>query len=340
MKSLPQPIPILIVLDAEPDDFFIDPGAPNAMQGLQQAFATMRELREHLQAQMGRPPHFVWLVRADRQIADAYGEAAHLFREFRDQFAEAMAAGDDVGIHFHAYRLQEDGKTWVEDYGDQEWVEVCLHAADDAFRATFGRGAQSASAGHSWLSHRTVALEERLGIRHELSVVSGRAPKPFPSHLGQYTGALPDFRDVPPAPYHPSAADYREADPAREGALWIIPHKAGVVAKPAPTSLRGALAHMARSVGLASRPAPNKLFLRQGPEQIAAVVEAILAASDHPYLTFTSRTAPFANPAARASILRTFDYLAGHALADRFHFARPDELLAIHGNLVEPPTTA
>lgn len=173
-------IPVLVMIDAEPDGFFIRRTDAAPWAGFERAVEVMTDARVMLARRTGRDPHFTWRVRADPQVAETYGSAAWAFERHRAAFEALRAAGDEVGVHVHAYRWDARADGWVEDFGSQDWVERCVRAGVDAFTHHFGRPPTSFSMGMDWMNQATMRLVAELGLRHELSIVAGRETQPFP----------------------------------------------------------------------------------------------------------------------------------------------------------------
>lgn len=329
MQATDAQIPVLILIDAEPDGFFLDRTKALPWSGIEAGFGVVEEMRQSAADALGRPAHFTWMVRCDAQVAQVYGDAGWSFRTYRAAFAELEEAGDDVGIHIHGYHWSDDLHDWVEDYGDPQWIEECLDLGLDAFTRTMGRAPRTSSVGYSWSSQRFVARCEAAGIRHEMSVVAGRKPKGFPNTKGAYAGALPDYSKVQAQPYHPSLDNYLVPDPTRTEGMWVIPHVSALAPTPRVTWKRRVKQWLGRAPAAAA-PQVNKLFLRTKMRQNAPMIEEALR-RPAPYLTLAVRSHEFANPTSVADMRRTLDYLLAHPRAQQFVFATPAELLAARG---------
>jgi hypothetical protein len=106
----------------------------------------------------------------------------------------------------HAYRWQASVSRWVEDFGNQEWVERCVRTGFRAFRQHFGHSPASFSMGMEWTNQATIRLVSALEVRHDLSTILGKEPQPFPPR-DTYTGVSPDCSRIPARPYRPSPDD-------------------------------------------------------------------------------------------------------------------------------------
>jgi hypothetical protein len=330
------PVPILVLIDVEPNELFMSAARPDSLSGIEDAFRTLRELRPVLEDRMGRGVHFVWQVRCDNQLKVLFGSASRILETFATELQEARAAGDAVGIHFHAYRYRSEDQQWIEDYGNQAWMDECLELSVASFHAAMGEPPPVASAGSNWLSQQTIVLEERLGIRYETTIVSGR-PAAAPRGSGHYTGEIPDYRQVAPVPYRPSRGDYRVADPQRRDGIWIIPQRSGSIPPPPAASTLARLKQFLRHARQGfPQPPVNKLFLQAGYRPLLPIIEKTLSQAENPYLTLIARSGSFSRADARSRMVETLTGLANSPAATRFHFATPQELLHLMGLDLQP----
>src|SRR6185369_6910332 len=97
-------VPVLVLIDVEPDRFFIDRTDPAPWSGFERGVEVMTKVRDVLARRTGRSAHFTWLVRTDEQVAQTYGSAGWAFDHYRRTFETLLAEHDEVGVHVHAYR--------------------------------------------------------------------------------------------------------------------------------------------------------------------------------------------------------------------------------------------
>jgi hypothetical protein len=313
--------PVLVLIDVEPDGFFVTKNVP--WSGFERAVEVMADIRRVLSRKTGRDTHFIWLVRADEQIAETYRSAGWAFKHYRNVFEALLATRDEVGLHVHAYRWEAPARRWVEDYGNQEWIDRCVRTGFRAFEQHFTRSPASFSMGMDWTNQATIHLVSELNVRYEFSTVLGKEPQPFPPR-DTYTGVAPDCSRIAERPYHPSPEDFRRAMPEPADGTWLIP-QASRVARIVPSWKRGLwdLAHL--------RPvAPRrtqKFFLQDDPSALRPAVDAMLRRLERPYLTFAVRTHEFLRPDTIAVIRRNLEGLLQRPDAERFVFTTPDEAL-------------
>jgi len=320
-------VPVLLLIDVEPDGFFIDRNDKAPWLGFERAAEIFADLRHRLAQKVGRSAHFTWLVRADPQVAETYHSPAWAFEHYRGAFMGLSAARDEVGLHVHPYRWDADGDCWIDDYGNQEWVDHCIHMGVSAFEKLFQRRPASFSMGMDWTNQATLQLVNALQIRYEFSTILGKEVQPFPAY-GHYTGVAPDYSRIPRRPYRPSQNDFLSPATQREDGIWIFPQSSRVVrVRPSWKRRLYALFRM--------RPAPpsrtRKFFLQDDPAPLRAAVDGALSCVERPYLTFAVRTHEFTRPERIATIRRNLAGVLEHPAAESFVFTTPPEALRILG---------
>ena len=322
-------IPIILTIDAEPDGLFIDRDRPLPWQGYERSAEYLPRLRDRIARVTGSPAHFTWLFRLDQQIAETYGAAEWPLIRYGDRISADEASGDELGAHVHPYRWSEGGRNWIGDYGDQAWVESCVRGSLATFRTHRGRVAESFSMGDGWMNDDTMQLVESLGVRHELTISPGTRAQTLEGPDGAYRGAIPDYRDVPRAPWRPSADDFRlpAADSCGDGILAIplstlIP---GWRTRPRWTPR----AEVAQLLGRRPRPRSTRLLLRSGPQHFRRTFEYELATRHRQHFLFAIRASIFSAPQALERMTAGLDYILSHPQAHRFVFATPRETIEL-----------
>ncbi len=320
-------VPVLLLIDIEPDGFFIDRHKQAPWLGFERALEIIADIRPRLAQKTNRSAYFTWLVRADPQIAETYASPAWAFEYYREAFKELLAAHDEVGLHVHPYRWDARGNCWVDDYGNQEWVNHCIHMGVSAFEKFFQRRPTSFSMGMDWTNQATMQLVNELQIRYEFSPILGKEVQPFPIY-GNYAGVAPDCSRIPQHPYHPSPKDFLSPDVQQEDGIWIFPQSSRV-ARP-ERSWRRTLYDLVRL-----RPAPppctRKFFLQDDPVALHVSIDEVLNHVGRPYLTFAIRTHEFNKPKRIATVRRNLANALQHPAAESFVFTTPAEALRILG---------
>lgn len=320
-------IPVVVLIDVEPDGFFIDRTENVPWSGFERAVDVMAEVRETLVWRTGSDAHYAWLVRADRQVAETYGAAGWAFERYRDAFKTLLAAGDEVGIHVHAYRWDPRIGNWIDDYGNQEWIERCVDVAVRAFEEHFGRSPDSFSMGMDWTNQATVELARERNVRYEFSTILRKEPQPFPPR-DAYSGVAPDCSRIPERPYHPTRDDFLRPAAAGESGIWLFPQSSRV-ARIFPSLKRGLweLLHLRPVAPRMTR----KFFLQDDPAGLQPAIDDLLRSLERPYLTFAVRTHEYCRPDTTAVVRQNLERVLEHPDAARFVFATPDEALRLLG---------
>lgn len=324
-------VPVLLLIDVEPDGFFIDRNKKAPWSGFERAMEIIADIRHMLAQKTSRSAHFTWLVRADPQVAETYHSPAWAFEYYREALKEMVAAHDEVGLHVHAYRWDADGNCWIDDYGNQEWVNHCIHMGVSTFEKFFQRKPASFSMGMDWTNQATIQLVTELQIRYEFSTVLGKEVQPFPIY-GNYTGVAPDCSRIPQRPYRPSQKNFLSPAAHQEDGIWIFPQSSRV-ARP-ERSWKRRLYDLVR-LQPAPPPCTRKFFLQDDPVTLRAGVADMLSHMGRPYLTFAVRTHEFTRPDRIATIRRNLDSALEHPAAERFVFTTPAKALRILGYIDE-----
>src|SRR3712207_4375669 len=113
----------LITVDVEPDERTFPPDDPQPWTGFAQMTEKAGPLRERLSEITGAPVAFSWFLRMDPQVKRAWGSHTWAADEYAEQLEALQADGDELGLHTHTWRIDEQRKEWIADYADQEWAE-------------------------------------------------------------------------------------------------------------------------------------------------------------------------------------------------------------------------
>ncbi len=329
-----QKIPIIMCIDVEPDGFFIDRTKQLPWKGYEGAHRYFSELRSKLAEATGSPVHFNWFYRMDPQVAETYGTPEWPITNYPKFVADFIKEGDEIGLHPHAYRWEKKFNNWVEDLGNQDWVNYCVEIGFDAFKRVFQRPCESFRFGAYWLSTETVNLAERLGAEFDLTVEPffKIQKRPLPNKL--YSANLPDYSDVSQEPYHPSKMDFTKPDPTRNDGIWIIPMSTGLI-----TYKFGRFETMTKKLIAPDQlePRPVTLNLARGNNGFRFVMENLLGSLKNPYLAMVLRSDVcgecHSNPTDPGNMKENMDYIMNHPLAKRFVFSTPREAMTTMGYL-------
>lgn len=217
------PIQLLISIDVEPDERFLMLNGSASWRGLEYLFAHVGEMREKLSQSTGRSAHLGWYWRLDPQIEKAFGNAAWPLRTYECEIAVLARAGDEFGVHPHAWRWDDKRRTWYVDLADQSWIEYCVRSSLDAFEKFFGRPCKSFRFGDGWINDKTLDLIERLGVNFDLTLEPGRLAVKHGQPWELVTADNPDTRGAPIMPYWRSRNEFRCVDRNHDSGLWIVP---------------------------------------------------------------------------------------------------------------------
>ena len=327
--ATPPTIPVIFCVDVEPDPRQVNRDAREPWVGYEATQRYMRDLRTRIEALTGAPAHFSWFLRMDLQVSVPYGSATWVADAYRAHMDEIQQAGDEIGVHPHPYRWLEDQRAWLQDFGNQRWVDHSLRVSLDAFAAAFGRPCVSMRFGDRWLNTETVNLAERLGVRFDLTVEPGAPPLPTLVPGERSSGSLPGFQRVPRAPFAPSPSDFRRRVRRDARAIRLIPLSSGYV--------RHGLRHPRRYLrrlwqnGLRHRRQDTPLSMWREwptPDTFDRMLDRALAAQRRPYLAFAVRSDFPIRPDLVPTIDGCVDALLAHPARSRFRFSTPAEALA------------
>jgi len=309
-----QRIPVLVCIDVEPEDRKLAQQAPDNWLGFEKSFEYFNALRPRLTRITDSPVHFSWFVRMDPQIAQTYGSAEWVVSQYQNLFKQLEEAGDEIGLHSHAWRWDTENQDWFVDHGDPDWVDHCISSACDAFHNSFSRGCKSFRFGDHWMSERGLDQLEKLGVKFDLTLEPGQAENYLLANE-RFTGSFPDCRMMPQVPYQPHVNNFTKPAFIRKRSLWLIP----VSAEHPSTSGNGDETHK----GMPYVPL-NLAFDRSVVESI---VERLLIRLSDPLLVIVARTDVASDPSQRANLEKNIDYLLNHPLAAQFSFKTPAEAI-------------
>ena len=200
------PIPVILRLDVEPDDF-----QPGAGRPPWTGFLAMTDLVERLRGRVadrsGAPLRPAWFLRLDPEIERCYGRPDFAVQQYRDRIECLQAQGDPLGIHVHCYRWDEGRRVSYSDHADPAWVTHCLETSVHAFERCLGERPRRASQGAYFVTDAVVDRAIALGIEVDVTAEPGLPALHGDPTFGAYTTApSTDFRQYPRRPYYPSRA--------------------------------------------------------------------------------------------------------------------------------------
>jgi hypothetical protein len=217
------PTPVTLAIDIEPDPRLVYEQDPRHWDGLRGMLVFVSRLRAALASAHGTVPTFTWLLRMDPQMRRVYGSNVWLADRFRRELEALAAVGDDLGLHTHLYRWDEDRDDWTTDMRDPQWAVDCVGEATMAYREAFGRGCEAHSFGDRWLTEQSLDALEGEGVRVDLTPEPGMVAKPRFRSDESMLGYTPDFTGAPRRLWRPAVGDFLRDDPASPRGIRILP---------------------------------------------------------------------------------------------------------------------
>ncbi|HUQ99054.1 MAG TPA: hypothetical protein VM166_06330 [Gemmatimonadaceae bacterium] len=298
--SVTAPAPCVLAIDVEPAQRLPVRGDTAPWNGFRQTVDFLVALRAEVGERSGDTPRFLWTMRMDPQVEVVHGTSTWVVDRHPELIERIVVAGDEVGLHVHAWRWDDASDGWVADYGDEEWVEHCLGFSFDAFRRAFGRGPKSFRSGDRFFSDRVVRHLERQGIKQDLTLEPGEPAQAGLFANEAHTGELPDMRDVPRSPF-------------QDGGLWFIPLTAGRW-RPEVATLDQTTRHVTSAVLKPFVDVPPYLWparaglgtlrLWESPRIFRDALRDAIANTPRPLLAFAIRTDMVLNPLIRRRMWR------------------------------------
>jgi hypothetical protein len=304
-------LPILICIDVEPDYRRPHPTTVADWVGFERTVEFVQSLRPRLEAATGAPVRFSWFLRMDPQIAQIYGSADWAVTRYSQILKNLEAAGDELGLHVHAWRWNQQAQDWVGDLGDQKWVNHCINTAFEAFRSSLGRACRSFRFGDHWLNDEALGLIERSGALYDLTLEPGQSEATFlPDEL--FTGNFVDCSEIPRIPYRPDKNDFRKPG-GRRRRIWMIPvSTASTEWLPHDQCLHQGFVAL------------NPAFVRQ---VFSGILDAILGVFRDPYVVLVARTDIVIDARQRKNLEQNVEFLLSHPMLPRLRFETPEQLV-------------
>jgi hypothetical protein len=325
------PIPTVLGFDVEPDEFEIPYGRRDPWRGFELLVARMREWRPRLERATGRPVRFSWWLRMDPQIAEGYGTAGWVVERYGKELDELYRAGDEIGLHPHAWRWDREERHWLTDHADAHWVRECLRMSFDTFEEAFGRPCTVHRFGSHFISPGIVDFLRERGVGYDLTVEPGTRRTTKMWGTKHVTGVIPDQTRAPRTPYRPDLTDpLREESAAVSPSSlaagpWMIPLTA-IDPSPLYQPARRVLRQLRRSFQTKHRTA--QLWEPGDPKRFWELIEADPLAGSRPYLCFAIRTELPLHPRYYAATIQKLEALEMSPLASRLAFVLPAEIVA------------
>jgi hypothetical protein len=324
-------IPVLLCVDVEPDEFYVDRRNRAPWRGFEAVHPMFGELRARLEEKTGRDVHFTWAVRMDPQVAVSYGRSAWAVERYSSYFEEYRRAGDEIGSHVHTYRWSQAVDDWIDDYADDAWVRECLEMSANGHEEIFGEKSRTVRFGVFWASTAAINHAEELGYRYDLTVEPGLPANVHDARKPDPTGVQPSYYRVPREPYIPSRSDFRERADGERRDLTVIPLTSGY--KKLGLGLRSTRERLDRLMnnGLRHRRMSTPLSMWKGwdgANSFGDMLDRAIEAQQKPYLAFTLHS-NFPVTKSDSKVRASIEALVDHPACSRFAFCTPAELLSL-----------
>lgn len=215
--------PVVICIDVEPDPRVFDPAEPPPWLGFERMLERLPALRDRLSEAASRPVAFTWFLRMDPQIAMTWGSAAWAADRYAKELAELIEAGDELALHTHPWRWDQDAAEWIAEFADSAWAEHCTRVGLDGFREAFGRGPEAHRGGDHFLSGAMLGPLEDAGVRVDLTVEPGATREAQLAEGERGHGELPDYAGVRSAPYRSSPERFPLPDSTEPSGPMLLP---------------------------------------------------------------------------------------------------------------------
>ncbi len=278
------PLPVAIVIDAEPDGVVgLD---PEPWHGIEAGHPMIQDVRHEFSDRWGTPVIFNWMWRADAHIEEIYGDAGWGFGRYEAQIGQYLDEGDRIGLHVHPIRDTER----VEDYVDESWTIHTVGLGIDAFETAMGRTPEMISWTRGWSSNAMLDYLGDRGVSMDLSVFPGRDRSTLiKGHDLEVRAEIPNLDDVPPRPYYPSSTDWRVPADTPGTGTWIVPYSATAV-----DAWMNPVVRLGRR--LVGRPIRSRIehnYLFASPRRAFRPYVDDLVTEPKPYLTLNVRSSRF-----------------------------------------------
>lgn len=316
-------IPTIFCIDVEPDEREIKRGVAKDWKGFEETFKFLSNLRPLLEEATGAPVRFSWFFRMDPQIEQTYGLSWWVAKRYPEIIEKLELAGDEIGLHTHAWRWDSGLNQWITDNGNQKWINQCIHTSFEAYQSAFGRPCLAFRFGDHWMSNETIDLLESLGVKFEMTVEPGRKRSPGLMPGEVYTGSLPDYSTVPNWPYKPSRLDFRKDSYKRDRDLWVVP-----MSTDKAVGRFVGVKRAAKALGIDLYEA-DQLNLSHDRSQFSAMMKSLLDVRMNSYLAPAIKSDAVLYPPAKAHLDQNVRFILSHPSVNRFKFVGPAEAIEL-----------
>jgi peptidoglycan/xylan/chitin deacetylase (PgdA/CDA1 family) len=214
-------VPIALCIDIEPDNR-AESNGPVPWRGFERiSHELVSPLRRQLSQLTGEPVHIHWGLRLDEQVARNWGSPTWAAEEYREDLDALIDQGDQIGLHVHPWRWDEESGEWIVDHRP-DWSARCVNYGLDAYEAAFGRPAQTFRAGDGAMNGAMLGALSARGVAADTTLEYGITQwKPFPGET--LYGTPFDSWRVSTGPYRSSPSTFPAPDPSSDADPILIP---------------------------------------------------------------------------------------------------------------------
>jgi len=297
-------IPVMFNIHVEPEMRVIEYKKKRWL-GYENLHAFLLEKRPDLEKATGRPVKYNWLFRLDPQIQHVYGKPDWAVHQYRPMINEAIAAGDEIGVHLHSWRPYQKWwrKSWVTEFSDGDWIKSCVDTAHHAFVDSMQLQPKSFSFGDHYMSDDVLTQLESLGYRCDMSMHPKHQLHPLLAKGEKHTGNIPDYQETPRRPFKPSHKNLTKPISGDERSIWEIPPSVGEIPSEGNTDISYY----------------QKLLLGIPFHRIPKIVDQNLAMPD-PYLLAEMRTDVRMDAYNRIQFDQAVEYFMNHPSSKNMSF--------------------
>lgn len=213
---------IVIACDTDPDrNYFVPDISADKLswRGMLEGIPRAKERLSKLVDTDNNSPRFTWLLRADFQVKDYYGDYNYILAAHREYFLSLENDGDELGWHPHFWKYDRDRNSWYQNYDDINWQTKMLDDVYKSYQEVLPDRGKSVRMGWSYHNNYTMAKLNELGIEVDLSAIPGLKIEP---NLKYSNANYFDWEITPRNPYYPSSLDFRCPATGEENALSIL----------------------------------------------------------------------------------------------------------------------
>jgi hypothetical protein len=212
--------PIAFSIDIEPDSRAGSDPVP--WRGFERVSRELvPPLRRPLSQLTGEPVAISWGIRMDEQIARTWGSVTWAAEEYREDLDALTDQGDQIGLHVHPWRWDEEMGEWIVDHRP-DWAARCVTYGLDAYEAAFGRPAKTFRTGDGAMSGAMLEALTARGVSVDTTLEYG-GTQWRPSAGETVYGEPFDSWRVPAGPYRSSPSTFPAPDPSSDADPLLMP---------------------------------------------------------------------------------------------------------------------